>query len=651
MRLPSIPRLLTVPMTIGLYCIYCTVTPAEVSAATSVVGVPAPHDLPLSIQPWQQQELWLFGGGEQVCSSIEPQYCEPESLPAARRHFATTEALTEKQYLCNASSSKLLRQLTHWPADSSTALTMKSDSAASSPRLAQLLAVLPSKEPVSATRLAALLQPYGLNDDETTLIEDACEVLQYKADQQPKQVELYWPGTDPLTRQMFSTFVQSAQARKTARSGIASNTSANPDQPSNPAAGKTASASGPAATILLLTASSYNPYEWVNYYQQLFEAAGATVIWLPIEAAWSQQQVPDCSQLEISRLRQAGQLRRAELYPQQAAIQQGYCRQPERLLQAVEQADAVFINGGDQSLTLRALTNAQGQWLPFASRLLQRVRHEGVILGGSSAGNAVQAGRLAGDIAMISGGRFPGALRHPLLQGDIDRPGCALWRDCQQADLPGQLSFRKQGGLQLFSLGSNDTHFFERRREARLLTLVSVSGAGAGFGIDEATVLRARFHDENRAELSVLGHGGVWIIDSFAASKTLQIPPPPGTQHITGLQVSRIFAGDSLWFTRPTASTAKQHQPAHFSVLTHSCHSKPHAATQVDADAYANATAAELQLRWIFGQAGVVDACQLPSGRWRYLQQPMQLQLQITPAIEGSERPVVSVLSGIGVQP
>lgn len=136
------------------------------------------------------------------------------------------------------------------------------------------------------------------------------------------------------------------------------------------------------------------------------------------------------------------------------------------------------------------------------------------------------------------------------------------------------------------------------------------------------------FADENSAELSVLGHGGVWIIESFTASKALQVPLPAGIQQIDGLQVSRIFAGDRLRFTRPTATPASPRQSAKVDILTHSCHSQRQPAAQVDPAAYSTATMAELQLQWIFGQAGTVDACQLPSGRWRYLQQPMQLQLR-----------------------
>lgn len=575
------------------------------------------------------KELWLFGGGEKICSSVEPQHCLPAQAKQAAAFFASSGALSEKTFACTAQSRQLLTGLAQWPAEPE-----QNQQPASAPkRLATILQALPL-QPLSERAFHQTLAALQLNDDELTLLEDACEL----APPAGAELKIFWPGTDPTTQQMFRQLVQAGAAR-----------SQNP---------------GKKPVLLLITASSYNPYQWVSYYRQLFSAAGAEVRWLPIEAAWSQQlteQQPqaNCAAIEAERLVHSGQLRRAAIYPLEALAQQQACQQPTLLTDWIEQADVVFINGGDQSLTLRALTNASGDWTTVAKTLLHRVRQQGVILAGSSAGNAVLSGRLDGKVAMISGGRQQASLQYGALATDINSPGCAITKGCQTSLVAGQLTYRPQGGLQLFSLGVNDTHFYERSREARLLRLVLDSHSGAGFGVDEATVLRARFANEDEAELSVLGHGGVWLLDAGAASG--QLPSVQSLEHtatvqqpiqaqnqkqaqsqqqaqpqqqlqasIQQLSVSRIFAGDVLRYQRP----ANGQGVARIDVLQRSCAPSAVSAAQLDSAAYAPITGQSAggvwQLDWQLQPP--LQGCLRNDGRWQYLQQQLNVQLTLTPA-------------------
>lgn len=652
------------------------------STATAAAGSALPMQLsqapssaaalsqPPASQLQQGKELWLFGGGEKLCSSVEPHYCKPDSRAAAEAFFRSSGALRAKTFFCQQRSLQLLKQLPHWPASVDASATENAGT-----RRDRLLAALP-QSPQSASAYYALLEQLDLNGDEYSLLEDACEVRPLDPAGQPAELKLYWPGTDTATQQLFSAFVQSAKQRRDRRRDAHSDAGNNGAQSPATSAKATAPAQPEAALpepakVLLITASSYNPYEWVSYYRQVFQAAGAQVLWLPIEAAWSQQTAAestaetaaDCSAIERGRLAMSGQLRRAELYPAEAAEQQQFCQHPARLLQLVEQADAVFINGGDQTLTLRALTDARGQWTPVASRLLQRVREEGVPLGGSSAGNAVQAGRLAGDIAMISGGRTLSAIRHGALAGEADVPGCALTQSCLPAQPPGQLTYRASGGLQLFSLGSNDTHFRERQREGRLLRLVLDSGSGAGVGVDEATVLRANFSDESSATLEVLGHGGVWLLDAGGAkgrlatvdalaAEALATQALANTQQSTveGLMVSRLLAGSSIHWQRREGQQALVSELRTQDPL--SCTPQAVDAQQLDAGAYAplqddshgsqlssqRGSQLSWQLNWQVGNAGKASGCQRADGQWQYLQQPLRVTLEVTPAMAGNNK-------------
>lgn len=540
------------------------------------------------------KELWLFGGGERICSSVEPEYCEKSQQQAAQAFFAAQQAQTGKNYRCDKTSLQLLQQLPHWP--------VAGDSEA---RRTSILHALRGQQDkiLTSAALETFSSQHRLSEDEYSVIEDSCEIRPQRPDGSTARMAVYWPGTYAVTKQLFQSFVTSAQQRRQLRS------------PQTPLTQK--------PRLLLITASSYNPYEWVDYYQQLFSAAGAEVDWLPLEPALSQQTQPwDCKAIEAGRLKYSGQLRRAERYPELAAQQQRLCTDPKAMAELVERADVVFINGGDQSLTLRALTGPDGKWLALTERLLQRVRFEAVPLGGSSAGNAVQSGRPLGDIAMISGGRSAHALQFGALAHDIDAPLCRLSQSCGKLLADEQLTYRPQGGLQLFSLGIADTHFRERNREGRLLTLVQDAKAPAGFGVDEATVLRARFAPDKDgngqdAELEVLGSGGVWVIDSTAAQGSLNTPKAALTQ----LRVSRLLPGDFLHWQQRTGAAAQYQGQL-------SCGEPPVTdAATVDSEAYAPLRQPGLSVHWQLGAAGKVEACQRSDGRWHYLAQPLSLQL------------------------
>lgn len=507
------------------------------------------------------KQLWLFGGGEPICSSVEPDLCEPAKRQAADAYFTKTLALRGKLLRCDDASFKVLNTLPGWPDDAGFSAAFNEQAATRSlQRREQVLDALKSlnRLPRTSSELTQALTPLlaePLGEDELSLIEDACEVRLTDQQGQSLTMQVYWDGMQPFSRALFEQFIQQAAERKALRSG------------------HTATTHKP--TLLLLTSSSYNPFEWVDYYKQVFEFAGANVVWLPLEPAMTRGR---CDDLAANRLRFNGQLRRAERYPELAAYQRKLCDNPAALQELVEQADAVFINGGDQSLTMRALTDAQGNWTPLAARLLSRVEHEGIPLAGSSAGTAIQGGRAknrdgAGGLVMVSSGQSSHALRFGAQALDIDAPICRASRSCNyQTNMPSQeqpaylaeaaLTYHPELGLRLFDLAVTDTHFRERNREGRLLRLLHDSKSAAGVGVDEATVLRADFaprtpgvNAASSAQLQVYGAGSVWWLDASQAQGELPTQPRLGPARAMqgtwqGLQVARLSPGDQLRIER-----------------------------------------------------------------------------------------------------
>lgn len=287
--------------------------------------------------------------------------------------------------------------------------------------------------------------------------------------------------------------------------------------------------------VLVITASSRDPLSAVDFYQSAFAETGAEARWLPLNAAYqaAQQQKTvgkaSCEQLPQYLAGIHGSYNRAAVYPDLFAELQVFCQQgPAAAVAQIEQADAIFFNGGDQSLTLQALRLPDGSPSPELKAITARLQAGKLIVAGTSAGTAVQAGGAQSDVngtqkpvPMISNGSSSQALQSGAVAAEAPLAGCEKNQSCPAALAEDQLTYRAQGGLGLFPFGVTDTHFSERGREARLVRLLSDTQTRYGFGVDEATALLVGLNPTapNDARFAVLGASGVFIAD-LAGAKT-----------------------------------------------------------------------------------------------------------------------------------
>ncbi len=280
--------------------------------------------------------------------------------------------------------------------------------------------------------------------------------------------------------------------------------------------------------VLVVTASSRDPLAAVDFYQSAFAETGAEARWLPLNAAYqaAQQQKTagkaSCEQLPQYLADIHGSYNRAAVYPDLFADLQAFCQQgPAAAVAQIEQADAIFFNGGDQSLTLQALRLPDGSASPELKAITARLQAGKLIVAGTSAGTAVQAGGRFTEkpVPMISNGSSAQALQSGAVPAEAPLAGCEKNHSCPAALAEDQLTYRAQGGLGLFPFGVTDTHFSERGREARLVRLLSDTQTRYGFGVDEATALLVGFNPTapNNARFAVLGASGVYIADLAGA--------------------------------------------------------------------------------------------------------------------------------------
>ena len=285
-----------------------------------------------------------------------------------------------------------------------------------------------------------------------------------------------------------------------------------------------------APKVLMMTSSSNNSYDAVDFYVAAMEQAGADAQWLPVDRAY-QDAIGNCSNLQIDHGKYANDAHLDIWFADYAATHLQACEQRQSVLDAILAADGLFINGGGQRRSLDALRVKDElgvyQDTPELIAIRDQVRLGKLVLGGTSAGTAVQAGGQLNESAntnpMIDGGQS-----YDVLLSGYDE---GIMVD--------------QGGIGLFKWGITDTHFSERGRQARLIALAQQQGVRFGFGVDETTALTVSHQDYGvwgeEVVMTVTGQSGVWIADLANAEVVGESP-----LQINNVTTHYLTAGDQF---------------------------------------------------------------------------------------------------------
>lgn len=262
--------------------------------------------------------------------------------------------------------------------------------------------------------------------------------------------------------------------------------------------------------IAVSTASSRDPYDALDFYLQVFEQAGAEVVWLPLDAAVRRAREADqCDNLAAFQATELGSHQRQRVWPEAFQRQLEFCQDRDAGVALIDRIDGLFLNGGDQWLTLHAFRHPDGSPTPELERILARLEGDALVLGGTSAGAAVQSGP-----AMISNGGNRSALLSGATAAAPPPRGCQRSGRCP-GDLDGEsLTYHPAGGLGSVPFAIVDTHFSERQRQLRLSRLLADSGQRFGIGVDETTALVISPLAANRFQLEVVGKAAAWLFDT-----------------------------------------------------------------------------------------------------------------------------------------
>lgn len=287
-----------------------------------------------------------------------------------------------------------------------------------------------------------------------------------------------------------------------------------------------------APRILVVTASERDPFADVDVYVNLFNETGAQTSWLPVNAAYQAAQhividdQPSCNQLPQYLAAYHGTYQRERVYPDLMQQLQTFCQSGSAgAVEQIKRADAIFINGGEQSLTLQAFRQPDGTATAELKQIESMLAAGQIVVAGSSAGAAVMAGgSFQGHrTPMITNGDSYSALQYGAFDLAAPQPGCDKDQSCSNGLAEQHLTYTATGGLGLFPWGILDTHFSERARQGRLIRLQNDTQTRFGFGIDETTALLValgRQENEPEVTMQVLGAAGVFVVDTEKANSS-----------------------------------------------------------------------------------------------------------------------------------
>jgi cyanophycinase len=202
-----------------------------------------------------------------------------------------------------------------------------------------------------------------------------------------------------------------------------------------------------------------------------------------------------------------------------------------------------FFGGGDQTRIIKSFYNANER-IPSPALLAIRetLYATGGVVAGTSAGTDVQTLN-----TMITGGdSYPALLNGSQI----------FWSNILELPDPSVLTGYGPGGIGLFPYGLLDTHFTNRGRHGRLISLAMDSTSNPlsslfAYGVDENTALVITGSWGNR-QGTVIGERGVFIINLAKASLL-----PPTSDHplreYHDVLISRLSTGDVLTFTGPSS--------------------------------------------------------------------------------------------------
>jgi len=227
----------------------------------------------------------------------------------------------------------------------------------------------------------------------------------------------------------------------------------------------------------------------------------------------------------------------------------------------VNQADVVFLNGGDQSRAARTLLKNDGTDSPLMAAIRTRVNSGALIIAGTSAGTMIQGNAMYGE------GIAYGYIYYNANLAQKSVGSSTGLRDDRYGTTA--LQYYDNGGKMtgLGFVGGNvavDTHCNARGRVARTLAAMRNLGKTQGICVDEDAALYL-----NGSTGKMFGNNGVSVMDTSAATF------PTGSYfRVYGARVTYLTHGDAINMSTKAVTSTK-------TLITRQYYATPYDSTNV----------------------------------------------------------------------
>ncbi|MEX1221756.1 MAG: cyanophycinase [Idiomarina sp.] len=263
--------------------------------------------------------------------------------------------------------------------------------------------------------------------------------------------------------------------------------------------------------ILVITAGSRDPLHAADLYLSVFENAGATTTWLPMDAAVAEAQRDNgCDKLDSYRPKALGSWDRARVHSQRHETQVSFCKNENAWSELLGNADAVFFAGDNQNLVRKAFLNQENRPTELLRAIYSAVQSKTLVVGANAGGTAAITAR-----PMITNGTSRAAMIDGAISSEPPPFNCHRDNSCPQNLDQNSLTYHPLGGLGLFPYATLDTEFSELGRHARMLRVAATTSTPMAVGIDANTALMVNLMD---SKFRVFGERGVFF--SMTAQQT-----------------------------------------------------------------------------------------------------------------------------------
>jgi len=279
--------------------------------------------------------------------------------------------------------------------------------------------------------------------------------------------------------------------------------------------------------IAFITGNDRDPYQKVDYFQDMFEQLGFEANWLAIDSAMQtalvakQYDLTACDSLDEFQIKKLASYRRKVLYPDLFKLQVSQCKKKDAFIDTLKKSDALFIADGSPLLAFHSFHLPTGEKSELLKKVEEMLTQKQIILG--LEGSSIHS--LSNKSTIFSGDGLQVMLTPSTIMPSGNE-ACNLGLDCIALESEKNLGYLNSTVFNMFPWGVVDTQVSSLARQPRLIKTAIETNNRFAFGLDKSTsvaISTRKNENGDSIEFNILGKGGMWIFDTQKNGKQINL--------------------------------------------------------------------------------------------------------------------------------